>query len=372
MKKTNKLFALILAIVMIVSLAACSNHNSKAAQQLFASVIAENPFSEGLAWTGSMGGATVISDTGKVVYQSSNKLDRSVPFKDGVSYYRSDKDYYIVDKNGKVTYQTPPYDSTHYEQILAYGNGEFLMYRYSDEFGSDSKGSVGTVDKNGKEKSRFVSVSRVNSKDSRYLGDGVFLINSGTTFDTTDGEVKSCPGKSFGDVSENGKIWIEVNEYSMGIYDLHTAEYTKIEGHSGKNHSFVNATGIYDESYYNLNGEEIANIQLYKDKVIARSEFTKDGFSPLVLSDGGTYFTYVNLAGEEQFKPISFSGRYSIHGDLIAIGNSDSGIVTIYDHTGQEKYHVENVTEIDDLELYEDYFITGSAEKYTRRYYFFR
>lgn len=372
MKRTIKLFSLILTIVMVVSLAACSGRNSKAAKAFFSSYGKATPFSEGLVWSEMMGGATVFNESGKVIYQSGNKLDRSVPFKDGVSFYQSGKNYYIVDKNGKVTYQTPPYSDAKYEKILAYGDGKFLVYRYSREFGSDSGKTLGTIDKNGKETTSFTPVSCNVSSNCDYLGDGVFLIDIEKTFDTTDGKCKNYHGKKHGEKSENGKIWIEVSDYSIGLYDLHTAEYQSLEGHTGKDHYVVNETGIYDGSYYNLNGEEIADIQLYKDKVIERRDFSKEGYTPLVLSDGGKFITYVNMSGEEQFKPIPAGSEYSIFGDLFAVGNKDSGIVTIYDCKGKERYHVENVAVLKDLELYENYFISGSETENSRKYYFFK
>lgn len=419
MKKTNKLFALILAIVMIVSLAACSkqpaatptqNAPEPTAAELSNKIDLKttkfknaDPFSEGLAWVNYMECSTLINKEGEIIYQADGTFDSCTPVRDGVCFYQKASDYGIIDKEGKVLYRTKSNTDDEFEQILAYGDGNFMILRHSKGFNKDEY-SLGAIDKDGKETVAFQTVtpdyqnSFIESKWS-YAGDGLF-VNVNTIYEVYDVSAgkfidhRQDENQNWGFVSkhdfrstpQNGKMWILISEsspsrQSFAVFDLRSGEIgTKIScnyDEKGKTSSAVFGTYcVSDGVYYDLNGEEIAKVDLYKDQVIDRGEFLEDGQEYLIIEDTNhdTYLTYVNKSGEKLFEPMKittgkFDAQSCIHGARFAMTEKGSNAVIIYDSNGKEVYRIDNVDNanvrsVDALD--DDYAIIGG------QYYFFR
>lgn len=344
-----------------------------------------NPFSEGLAWVIHKNAVKVINKAGEVVFEikdgKKSEIDQPMPYCDGVSFYNIGKDYYIVDQKGNILYQTKPYSADEYEQILGYGDGNFLVHRYKKAFktGGDT---LGTIDKNGSETSEFYPAETSGKMIWEYVGEGVFCETlSNTLYDTANGKTTSInadvsivgnetdsvaetPARV---VSENGKVWVELQSlHGLGIMDVHTAEIREFNGES--NHTYIiDDVGVVDGVYYDLSGGKIADVPLYQENVIRRGKFSSAGYAPLVLLDDGSYMTFVDQSGEEQFEPMLLGAESSFYDDYFAtVDPKKTTDVVIYDHTGTEKYRVSGVTDDKDLRLYDDYFIAG------KNYYFFK
>ena len=403
MKKTNKLFALILAVVMIASLAACSGKpaapngapNANAAVEPTAAELSNKldlattefkkaqPFSEGLAWVVYMDCSTLINKEGEIIYQGDDQYSYCSPVSDGACYYSSSKGGAIIDKDGNVLYQTA--DG---EKILGYGDGKYLVYRLVTGFDKHD-GSIGTIDKNGNETTEFVPVDEADnytvleSSDRwNYLDDGLFYEADSEyplVFDTTNGKFRNNVyrgGVWYFSIdenykTENGKIWL-YNGKGLTIFDMHAWEpVEEVNSSFEKEQQIVIAsdrfgkTGMVDYVYYDLNGEKIADVSLYPDKVEERGEFTDAGCAYLLLSDNsGRYITYVNKNGEQQFEPLTVGTQYAVNGDYFAIGYGNQNVVVIRDYTGEEKFRVEGVGGVDTLG--DDYII------FADKYYFFQ
>lgn len=431
MKKINRLFALMLAVVMMISLAACAkltppqnaaptdaavqsptrtddsvqpteSKDAKAATQAKAqdgeqksdktllhldqaSFQYVNPFSEGLAWVIHKNKIKVISKEGEIVFEtdsSSFETTIPMPFLDGVSCYNVDRDYFIIDKEGKTLYQTEPYDENNYEEILGYGDGRFLVHRFSKGFKNGSKTgghTLGTIDKNGKETTEFYSVDFTPEKEWEYLCDGVFYEPlSMKVFDSENGECSSIGNDVSGIgnetdsvlsvpheiTAENGKVWVELSSlHGLGIMDVHTLEIQKFDCKDNNHTYIIDNIGVVDGVYYDLNGEKIAAIDAYMPNVIRRGKFSESGCTPLVLNDGSSYITYVDKNGKDRFDPMKLGPESSFTEEYFA--NSEDKDVVIYDTTGKECYRV-RASDHKDLKLYDDYFIAG------KNYYFFK
>lgn len=440
MNKLHRLSALILAVVMIASLAACEGKNtgsveeatpaeaaaqvqsqpaddSKTASQpkddksesqkateakaqdgkskkesdrtildlSSASFDYVNPFSEGLAWVIHEGQIKVVSKKGKVIFKtdsSSYETDIPLPFQDGVSCYNSGKDFFIIDKDGNTLYQTKEYKEDDYEEILAYGDGGFLVHRFSKGFKDGKKTgghSLGMIDKNGKEISEFYSVDFTPEREWEHLCDGVFYEPlDGKVFDSKSGKCSSvkndvnCIGNETDSVSttphrivaENGKVWVELSTlHGLGIMDVHTLEIQKFNCKDSYHTYIIDDIGVVDGVYYDLSGEKVAEITAYLPNVIRRGNFSDSGVTPLVMNDGSSYITYVDKDGKDQFDPMKLGVESSFTKDHFA--NSEGTQIAVYDNTGKECFRIP-LTEQKDLRLYDDYFIAG------KNYYFFK
>lgn len=402
MKTTNKLFALILAVVMTVSLAACAKQPAGAPDPKTPSPTAAElsnkidltttqfktaeRFSEGLAWVNYMDCSTLINKEGDIIYQADGRLQLCSPVQDGVCYYKkSSSEYGILDKEGNILYKT-----SGNETILAYGDGKFLSGRTESGFNQHGK-SIGAIDKNGKEVTDFVSIDDDIYIDLegewKYLDDGIFYEVSAKgefpwVFDTTNGKLRNNNTDDSWKFpieettkSENGKIWVTTGK-GLTTFNMHEWEPIKqIDSSKEKSYeitkacSIVGKTGVVDGVYYDLNGEKIAEVDLYQDQVIERGEFSEAGYAPLVMNDQGhEYITYVNKKGEQQFEPKAINAGSKateiINGDYFAVAYSDQHVVVIYDYTGQEKHRVENLDVVKILG--DDYIISDD------KYYFFQ
>ena len=422
MKTTNKLFALILAVVMTVSLAACAKQpagtpTSNAQEPTVASdkkldlatTEFENAsrFSEGLAWVTNLGSSTVIDKEGNIIYQSEFKVyDSCADFKDGVSWFQDNNDYSIIDKEGKILYQTKSNTEEDFERILAYGDGNFLTLRHSTGFNKDEY-SLGAIDKDGKETGAFQTVTPddtngiLQSKWS-YAGDGLFVnvdevykvydVSAGTYIDHRQDKNQNWDFLNFRNSNDikptpqNGKMWILISEDSpkgqyIAAFDLRSGEVGKKISFSldekGKASAAVFGTlCVCDGVYYDLSGEEIAKVDLYQGQVIDRGKFSEAGTAYLEIQDsnGDTYLTYVNKSGEQLFDPMKittgkFEAQNCIHGDQFAMTEKGSNTVIIYDSNGKEVHRIDNVDNanvrsVDALD--NDYAIIGG------KYYFFQ
>lgn len=406
MKKTNRLFALILAVVMIASLAACSGKlaapknapDANAAVEPTAAELSNKidlattefdnprPFSEGLAWVTYMDRSTLIDREGNIIYQGDKKYIFYSSVSDGACYFAEGDSFTIIDKDGKVLYQ-----SADGEKLLACGDGKYFVYRLVTGFDKQEE-SVGIIDKNGNESAPFCDANELSCDlgEWRYLGDGFFFDGSEHTncvFDSTNSKLMNTEKNPkdaeklyinipFEAESENGKIWLHTDKGLM-IFDLKTWEAVK-EIESSKETTLeievacdiFGKTGKVDDAYYDLNGEKIADVSLYPDKVEGRCEFTESGYAYLFLNDQNChYITGVNKNGEQQFEPLATGGvKAAVNGDYFAIGNGDQNYVVIRDYTGEEKFRVEGVTSV--YALGDDYIISGT--EYHGKYYFFQ
>ena len=221
----------------------------------------------------------------------------------------------------------------------------------------------------------------------KYLDDGIFYDVSAKgefpwVFDTTNGKLRNNNTDDSWKFpieettkSENGKIWVTAGK-GLTTFDMHEWEPIKqIDSSKEKSYeiamvcSIVGKTGVVDGVYYDLNGEKIAEVDLYQDQVNERGEFSEAGYAPLVMNDRGhEYITYVNKKGEQQFEPKAINAGSKateiINGDYFAVAYSDQHVVVIYDYTGQEKHRVENLDVVKILG--DDYIISGG------KYYFFQ
>ncbi|MEE3492911.1 hypothetical protein [Ruminococcus sp.] len=344
-----------------------------------------NPFSEGLAWVIHKGQIKVINKEGKEIFKtdsSSYETDIPLPFKDGVSCYNVGDNYFIIDKEGKTLYQTKEYKEDDYEQILAYGNGGFLVHRFSKGFKDGKKTgghTMGMIDKNGKEITEFYAVDFTPEEKWDHLCDGVFYEPlDGKVFDTQSGKCSSIGSNvdSIGNdtvstlsvlrsiTAENGKVWVKLSTlHGLGIMDVHTLEIQEFNYKDDNNTFIIDDIGVVDGVYYNLSGEKVAEISAYMPNVIRRGDFSDSGVTPLVMNDGSCYITYVDKNGKDQFDPIKLGNEWSFTKDHFA--DSDGTQVVVYDNTGKEVCR-KKVTDHKDLRLYDDYFIAG------KNYYFFK
>ena len=344
-----------------------------------------NPFSEGYAWVIHKGKIKVINKAGETIFETdsdSYQTDIPMPFCGGVSCYNVERDYYIIDKEGNTLYQTKPYDENDYEEILACGDGHFLVHRFSKGFRNGEKTGghyLGTIDPNGNEATGFYPIDFTPQTKWEYLCDGVFYEPlDKKVFDSESGKCSSIGsdvngiGNETNSVlswphsitAENGKVWVELsNLHGLGILDVHTLEIQKFEC-AGKNDTYIiDNIGVVDGVYYDLNGEKVAEISAYLPNVIRRGKFSEAGCTPLVLQDGSSYITYVDKSGKDQFDPMIIDNNSSFTEDYFA--NPEGDYVVIYDHTGKEKCR-KMVSDKKDLTLYDDYFIAG------KNYYFFQ
>lgn len=428
MNKLHRLSAIILAVVMIASLTACAGKNADSVEETSSTEAAAqaesqpkdvksgsreatdtntqvgenksnsdrkildlshasfdevNPFSEGLAWVIHKGQIKVVSKKGEVIFKtdsSSYETDIPLPFHDGVSCYNIGKDFFIIDKDGNTLYQTKEYKDDDYDEILAYGDGGFLVHRFSKGFKDGKKTgghSLGLIDKNGKDISEFTSVDFTPERKWEHLCDGVFYEPlNGKVFDSKSGKCSSvnndinCIGNetdSVSDtpnkiVSENGKVWVELSSLQgLGIMDVHTLEIQKFECKNDTHTYIIDDIGVVDGVYYNLRGEKVAEISAYLPNVIRRGNFSDTGLTPLVLLNGSSYITYVDKNGKDQFDPMKLGSESSYTKDYFV--NSEGTLITVYDNTGKEHSQV-SVIDPKDLRLYDDYFIAG------KNYYF--
>ena len=295
-----------------------------------------NPFSEGLAWVNHKGAVKLINKSGEIVCeikQSKNDtVGQPMPYRDGVSFYNINDDWYIVDQKGSVLYQTKPYSKDDYEQILAYGDGNFLVHRYKKAF-KNGGDTLGTIDKNGNNTSEFYPAETSGKMIWEYVGEGVFYETlSNTLYDTANGKMTglnsdvSVVGNETDSVAEtparivyeNGKVWAELSTlHGLGILDVHTAEIREFNGED--NHTYIiDDIGVVDGVYYDLSGEKIADVQLYKKDVLRRGKFSEAGYAPLVLLGDGSYMTFVDKSGNEQFEPILLGDESSFYDDFFA------------------------------------------------------
>ncbi len=396
MKTTNKLFALILAVVMTVSLAACAKQPAGAPDPKTPSPTAAElsnkidltttqfktaeRFSEDLAWVNYMDCSTLINRDGEIIYQADGEFDSCTPIRNGVCYYQKGSDYGIIDKEGKVLYQTKSNTEEDFERILAYGDGNFLTLRHSTGFNKDEY-SLGAIDKDGKETGAFQTVTPddtngfLQSKWS-YAGDGLFVdvdeayevydVSAGTYIDHGQDKNRNWVFLNFRNSNDikptpqNGKMWILISEDSpkgwyIAAFDLRSGEVGKKISFSfdekGKASAAVFGTlCVCDGVYYDLSGEEIAKVDLYQGQVIDRGKFSEAGNAYLEIKDsnGDVYLTYVNKSGEQLFEPKKittgkFEAQNCIHGDQFAMTEKDSNTVIIYDSNGKEVHRIDNV-----------------------------
>ncbi|MEE3492910.1 WG repeat-containing protein [Ruminococcus sp.] len=412
MKTTNKLFALILAAVMTVSLAACSKkpagapapnaQNSTAASKKKLDLATTkfekaSRFSEGLAWVTNLGSSTVIDKEGNTIYQTEFKIyNDCADFKDGVSWFRDKDDYFIIDKEGKILYQTKSNTNDEFERILAYGDGSFLTLRHTTGFNKNEY-SLGAIDKDGKETGAFQTIEEYSlGAKWRYAGDGLFFNAEGEVYDVISGKYTNYAKKQdktwqyingeaydeeFRLTPQNGKMWIPIRDEKEGdctaIFDLHSGELIKkipfVFGY-GRLPMFGTIC-VCDGVYYDLTGEEIAKVDLYKDQVIDRGEFLEDHQAYLIVKDKNqdSYITYVNKSGEQLFEPMKittnrFKAQNFIHGFNFAMMEKDSNTVIIYDSYGKEAHRIENISNNKDhtIEALDDDYVIIDGQ-----YYFF-
>ena len=198
-------------------------------------------------------------------------------------------------------------------------------------------------------------------------GQSVFFMNMDLVRDIWLFDACVSIGGKCSNPTSNGKVWAELSTlHGLGILDVHTAELQKFNGED--NHTYIiDDIGVVDGVYYDLSGEKIADVQLYKKDVLRRGKFSEAGYAPLVLQGDGSYMTFVDKSGNEQFEPILLGDESSFYDDHFAtVDPNKSTEVVIYDHTGKEKYRVTGVKDDKDLRLYDDYFIAG------KNYYFFK
>lgn len=316
------------------------------------------PFStDGYAWISYYSDSNqdiitqLVDRNGYVYYEISGEyLGNNTPsfcskVQDGVSWIRlmpgnvdwmENSTEYIINTNGTVLYKTRHEDSDKgslREHILGYGNGKFLVLRYSNDINGE-KYTLGTIDKNGKVVDEFWEAYRVEYLDSDpiaeylqddyfYLGDYIYNVATQECIFTYGHNcehhfVNTYNGVYYGkdnifdfinttEFSEDANYYDWRELYNNGVLRptfIYLERDNSYPQDVGGPHRMISDLYYCNHGYYDGKGTRVMTIEQYANLGMWCSSFN-EGYAIMVLlgGDGYYYITVIDSNGEEQFDP---------------------------------------------------------------------